>query len=67
MSDDLPTATHSGVVTIMGVDLHVHRLDDGRTIIEADDVHRLFEAMGLGVPVTEADAEALAKVLRGGF
>lgn len=62
---DLPQATHSGTVNIMGVELKVHRLDDGSTIIEAESVHALFEAMASGAPLSEEDAAALAKVVHG--
>lgn len=64
MSADLPTATHSGTVTIMGVDLVVHRLDSGQTVIEPEGVHRLFEAMANGADLTPEDAMKFAKVVR---
>ena len=49
MSDDsAPKATHEGTMEIMGVTLRTYRLDDGRTIIDADDVHRLWRVMSNG-------------------
>ena len=42
---DLPQATHEGVMTILGVQLRTYRLDDGRTVIHADDFHRLMAVM----------------------
>jgi hypothetical protein len=65
MSEDLPVATHSSTLTIMGVELKVHRLDDGRAIIEAEGFHQLFEAMGAGAEMTEEDAASLARVVHG--
>lgn len=61
---ELPTSTHRGTLTIMGVELVVHRLDNGKTIIEADGFHALFEAMASGAPLSEDDAMKLAKVTR---
>ena len=59
---EVPFATHSGVVTIGGVDMHVHQLSDGRRIIEADDVARFFsEAMN----ITPEEIDRLARALRG--
>lgn len=45
--EDLPKVTHTGVMDLLGVKARVHRLDDGRTVIEADDFHKILEAMGL--------------------
>lgn len=45
--EDIPRATHEGTMTVMGVKLRTYRLDDGRTVIHADDFHRLLEEMGL--------------------
>ena len=44
--EDIPVATHEGTMTIMGVTLRTYRLDDGRTLIHADDFHRLMKVMG---------------------
>lgn len=51
--EDLPKATHEGRATILGVELRTYRLDDGRNIIHADDMHKLLEVMGL--PITNGD------------
>ena len=48
MTDDLPKSIATGTVTVFGVELHVHTLDDGRRIIEADGVHHLLAAMAGG-------------------
>ena len=45
--EDIPKATHQGTTTIMGIEVRTYRLDDGRSIIHADDFHKLLEAMGL--------------------
>lgn len=43
--EHLPTAVSSSEITLFGVTLHCHVLDDGQRIIEAEDVSRLFAAM----------------------
>lgn len=53
---DLPKAVWSGA--IMGVKVHV--LDDGRRIIDADDLENLFERIGSG----EVDALEFATAYR---
>lgn len=45
--DDIPKATYESVQTIFGVEVRTYVLDDGRRIINADDLHRLMAAMGL--------------------
>jgi hypothetical protein len=37
--DDIPRATHEGVMELLGMKLRTYRLDDGRTVIHADDFH----------------------------
>lgn len=39
---DIPVATHSGVWEFNAEKLRVYRLDDGRTIIDAEDMVRVF-------------------------
>ena len=41
-TNGLPYATHQGVLTIGGEALRCFRLNDGRAILHADDVHRVF-------------------------
>lgn len=43
--EDLPKATHEGKTTIMGVEVRTYRLDDGRSIIDADDFEALLEKL----------------------
>lgn len=47
--EDIPQATHEGKTTIMGVELRTYRLDDGRSVIHADDFHKLLDVMGFGI------------------
>jgi hypothetical protein len=42
---DLPKSIGTGVVRILGVELHFHMLDNGQRIIEAEDVEALFAKM----------------------
>lgn len=65
MTDDLPTAMIEGELTICGVTLRTYVLDDGRRILNADDVHRLFASWADGTEMTEAEAMAFARVVRG--
>ena len=39
---NLPFATHTGVIDLAGIKLRCYRLNDGRAIIDADDMNRLF-------------------------
>lgn len=60
-----PVAVWSGELQMSGVTLHVHVLDDGTRIIDADDFHALFEAWGQGAEVDPAEVGAFAR-WRGG-
>ena len=63
---ELPKALYSDTLRILGVDLVVYVLDNGQRVVDMDSVHQLFEAMGnTDAPLTEDDAVALAKVIRG--
>ena len=48
-------------MTLLGVDLHLHVLDDGTRIIEAQDMVALLGAMERGGPVDEAEVAAFAR------
>lgn len=48
--EDVPQATHEGVTEMFGVRVRTYRLDDGRSVIHADDFHKLLEAMGMTSP-----------------
>jgi hypothetical protein len=58
--------THSGSFHLFGVDVKCHRLDDGRSIIEAESMERLFAAMAEpGREVDAAEMEAFARWQKG--
>lgn len=48
--EDIPQATHQGELEILGVKVRTYRLDDGRTLIHADDFDALMKVMGLKAP-----------------
>lgn len=43
-------ATHTGVWNFMGAALRVYRLEDGRTVIDADDAERFFALLMADAP-----------------
>lgn len=51
--EDIPQATHEGTLELLGLKLRTYRLDDGRTVIHADDFHELMAAMGFGDDIAE--------------
>lgn len=60
----LPIEIASSTVTIMGVELTVHVLDNGQRVIGAAGMEALFEGMASGAPLTEDDAMKIATVMR---
>jgi hypothetical protein len=60
-----PVSVWSGEMTLLGVTLHLHVLDDGTRIVEAQDMAALVEAMGRGGPVDEGEIAAFARWQRG--
>ena len=64
MNDNLPQSINTGTLTVFGVELRVHTLDDGRRIIEADGMHRLLAAMGV-TDVEPGDLNGLAQLIHG--
>lgn len=46
--DDIPQATHEGVMELLGMKLRIYRLDDGNTVIHADDFHAFLKHSGFG-------------------
>ena len=67
---ETPVSVWQGEMTLLGVVLHLHVLDDGTRIIEAADMVALLEAMGRGGPVDEDEIAdqmaAFARWQRGG-
>lgn len=50
-------------VTVMGIDLVVHLLDNGERVVEAESVERLFDALGGPETLTPAEARAIMKAI----
>ena len=63
---ETPVSVWQGEMTLLGVTLHLHVLDDGTRIIEAQDMVALLEAMQHGGPVDEDEIAAFARWQRGG-
>jgi hypothetical protein len=63
---ETPVSVWQGEMTLLGVTLHLHVLDDGTRIVEAEDMAALLEAMGRGAPADEDEMAAFARWLRGG-
>jgi hypothetical protein len=62
---ETPVSVWQGEMTLLGVVLHLHVLDDGMRIIEAPDMAALLEAMGSGAPADEDEMAAFTLWLRG--
>jgi hypothetical protein len=60
-----PVSVWQGEMTLLGVTLHLHVLDNGQRIIEAQDVAAFMEAMERGAPADEEQMAAFARWLRG--
>ncbi len=43
----LPYPTHSGILTLAGIELKVHRLSTGQAIIEQESMKKFMEALGM--------------------
>ena len=65
MSEGLPESVHQGSISIMGVELKVHVLDDGQRVIEEGSVIDFFEALGKGPNPTKEEMETLARFMKG--
>jgi hypothetical protein len=55
-----------GELTMLGVTLHLHVLDDGTRVIEEQDVVAFMAAMERGGSLSEEEAAAFARWQRGG-
>lgn len=60
-----PVSVWQGELNLLGVTLHVHVLDNGQRIIEADDMHAFMEAMASGAEFDEAEATTFARWMHG--
>lgn len=61
-----PVAVWSGEMSMCGITLHVHVLNDGQRIVDAADFHELMEAWQGGAVLADAEAAAFARWQRGG-
>lgn len=61
--ENIPTAIRTGKLELSGVTLRVHVLDDGRRVINADDMNALFLAWEQGSVPSEDEAQALARFI----
>ncbi len=57
--EELPKATHEGVLKIGNQEIRVYRLDNGQAIIHADDMFKIFEA-----DFTAEESETFIKQLK---
>jgi hypothetical protein len=64
MSDALPQAIATSEMTIGGITLRCHVLDDGRRVLEADGMDRLVEALEAG-ELDVQDADRLGRWMKG--
>lgn len=62
--NDLPKAIYSSELTICGVTLKCHVLDNGQRVFEQEGVEALFKAFGDGAELSDDDAMRLARVVR---
>ncbi len=59
---NLPEVARTDTITLAGVDLTVHVLDDGQRVIEAESMERLFERLERGdVPATLVEEAKVAQ------
>lgn len=61
---DLPMSEHQGEITVLGVVLKMHVLEDGRRVVEKDGIDELFATLA-EEPLTQEDAERLARFIKG--
>lgn len=43
---DMPYATHEGTITLLDVPMRCTRLNTGQSVINGEDIHKLFEILG---------------------
>jgi len=64
MSENIPTSTHSGRMTLLGVEVELHVLDNGQRVFEAEGFKRLLDALFSGSH-SEEDLAAVARTVKG--
>lgn len=62
---EMPVSVWQGEMSLLGVTLHLHVLEDGTRIVEAQDMVALLDAMEHGGPVDEDEMAAFARWQRG--
>ena len=63
---ETPASVWQGEMTLLGVTLRLRVLDDGKRIVEAEDMAALLEAMEHGAHADGDEMAAFARWLRGG-
>lgn len=59
--EDLPRAAHEGSITLAGVAIRTYVLEDGRRIMNADDMTALHRVLKGGAQVKPDEAAAYAE------
>lgn len=57
IEDDMPEAVSESIINLGAISLRVYQLDDGRRVINADDIHKLIEAIDGGVVLSGTPEE----------
>jgi hypothetical protein len=65
VAEQVPTAVWEGTFKVFRVDVRCYVLDDGRRIMNAEDVERVFAAKGKPVAPDPGELEAMAMWSRG--
>ncbi len=65
MQEKVYKATHSSTIEIAGVKLRCYVTEDGKRIIDCDDVHNFFAALENGADISPEDALNLAELVKG--
>ena len=60
----IPTVTHTGTITICGVTMLVHRLDNGECVIDAESFKAFAPSPHSSSRMTEAEMDELFKEMR---
>lgn len=65
MSDKVHKATHASTLEIAGIKLRCYITEDGKRIIDCDDMHDFFAALESGADILPEDALNLAELVKG--
>lgn len=55
--EDIPQAIHEGTMELLGMKLRTYRLDDGRTLIHADDFEEFLKRTGFADALGQSGSE----------